>query len=93
MSDLEIAFQIVLAVFWLSMIARLALSFRRAVGERRQQLKWFVSGAAVTMVATAFVIFFGSSSSPAAQTVAIVGGAAATPYRSAWLCDPAVPVI
>lgn len=78
MSDLEIAFQIVLAVFWLSMIARLALSFRRAVGERRQQLKWFVSGAAVTMVATAFVIFFGSSSSPAAQTVAIVGGAAAT---------------
>jgi hypothetical protein len=74
MSDLEI----VLAVYWLSMIERLAVSFRRAVGERRQQLKWLVSGAAVTMVATAFVIFFASSSSPAAQTVASVGGAAAT---------------
>jgi len=78
MSDLEIVLQIVLAVFWLSMIGRLALSLRRAVGERRQQLKWLVSGAAVTMVATAVVIFFGSSSSPASQTVASVGSAAAT---------------
>ncbi len=78
MSNLEIVLQIVLVVFWLSMIGRLALSFRRAAGERRQQLKWLLSGAAVTMVATAFVIFFGSSSSPAAQTVASLGGAAAT---------------
>ncbi len=78
MSDVEIVLQIVLAVFWLSMIGRLAVSFRHAVGARREQLKWLLLGAAVTMVATAFVIFFASSSSPAAQTVASVGGAAAT---------------
>jgi len=78
MSHVEIVLQIVLAVFWLSMIGRLAVSFRRAVGVRREQLKWILSGAAVTMVATAFVIFFGSSSSAAAQTVASVGGAVAT---------------
>lgn len=78
MSDLEIVFQILLAVFWLSMIGRLAVTFRRAVGERRQQLKWLVSGAAITMVATAFVIFYSSSSSPAAQTVGSVGGVAIT---------------
>ncbi len=78
MSDVEIVLQIVLAVFWLSMIGRLTMSFRRAVGDRRQQLKWLLLGAAVTMVATAFVIFFGSSSAPAAQTAGSVGGAAAT---------------
>ncbi len=78
MSDVEIVLQIVLAVFWLSMVGRLGISFRRAAGDRREQLKWLLLGAAVTMVATAFVIFFGSSSSPASQTVASVGGAAAT---------------
>ncbi len=78
MSHVEIVLQIVLAVFWLSMIGRLGISFRRAVGDRRQQLKWLLLGAAVTMVATAFVIFFASSSSPASQTVGSVGGAAAT---------------
>jgi hypothetical protein len=43
---------LMLAVLVLSVafIARQALSWRRASGERRQQLKWLASGAAVTLV-------------------------------------------
>jgi uncharacterized membrane protein YtjA (UPF0391 family) len=41
----------VLAVFWLVFVASQVLSWRRASGERRQQLKWLMSGAAVCMAA------------------------------------------
>ncbi len=41
------AFLIAVAVFWLAAIGRQALSWRRSTGERRQQLKWLASGAAV----------------------------------------------
>ena len=34
-------------VFWLAIVGRQALSWRRAGGERRQQLKWLMSGAAI----------------------------------------------
>ena len=37
----------VLVVFWLAIVGRQALSWRRADGERRQQLKWLMSGAAI----------------------------------------------
>ena len=33
--------------FWLAAVGRQALSWRRSAGERRQQLKWLASGAAV----------------------------------------------
>jgi hypothetical protein len=46
---LSVAFAI-LAVFWLVFVGRLVLSFRRSAGERRQQLKWLLSGSAVTVV-------------------------------------------
>jgi hypothetical protein len=36
----------VLAAFWLSFVAAQVLSWRRSSGERRQQLKWLMSGAA-----------------------------------------------
>jgi hypothetical protein len=39
----------VLVVFWLSFIARLLLSWRRASIERRQQLKWLLTGCAITL--------------------------------------------
>jgi len=39
-----------IVVIWLSFVAHQALSWRRATGERRQQLKWLASGAAVTLV-------------------------------------------
>jgi len=62
----------VLAVFWLVFVVRQVLSWRRADGERRQQLKWLMSGAAVCIAATT-VIAVGStldtSPSPALQAV------------------------
>jgi hypothetical protein len=44
---LQAAFFITVGAFWLAAIARQALSWRRSTGERRQQLKWLGSGAAV----------------------------------------------
>jgi MFS family permease len=38
---------------WLSFVAHQVLSWRRATGERRQQLKWLAAGAAVTLAALA----------------------------------------
>jgi hypothetical protein len=76
-----------LPVFWASFVARQVFSWRRATGERRQQLKWLMSGAAVTVVGLAGIFGFGSSPSlliveivsffasfalPAAITVAIL---------------------
>jgi hypothetical protein len=40
----------VLLVLSLSFVGRQALSWRRSSGERRQQLKWLASGAAITVV-------------------------------------------
>ncbi len=40
----------VLVVFWLAFVGRQALSWRSAGGERRQQLKWLMSGAAICLV-------------------------------------------
>jgi hypothetical protein len=48
-------------LFILAFIGRQILSWRRSSGERRQQLKWLASGAAV-MVAGAFVAFPASAS-------------------------------
>ena len=50
---------VLLVVFWLAFLGRQAASYRRSSGERRQQMKWLVSGAAIFM---------------AALTVGIVGG-------------------
>ena len=41
------AFFIMVGAFWLAAVGRQALSWRRSAGERRQQLKWLASGAAV----------------------------------------------
>jgi hypothetical protein len=62
----------VLAVFWLVFVASQVLSWRRASGERRQQLKWLMSGAAVCMAAVAVTAIVGTldrSASPAVQVV------------------------
>ena len=72
----------VLAVFWLVIVASQVLAWRRASGERRQQLKWLMSGAAVCMAAVAVTAIVGTldkSSSPAlaaAVDVVFVGVAA-----------------
>jgi hypothetical protein len=61
-----------MAVFWLVFVARQVASWRRADGERRQQLKWLMSGAAVCMAATTFVAVgstLDTSASPAVQAI------------------------
>src|SRR5579859_1963644 len=47
----------------LAFIVRQALSWRRATGERRQQLKWLASGAAVSIICLFLAASFSSSSS------------------------------
>ena len=47
----------VIAVIWLSFVVHQVLSWRRAAGERRQQLKWLASAAAVTLVTIAVSVF------------------------------------
>ncbi len=67
-----VAVAVALPVFWVSFVARQVLSWRRATGERRQQLKWLMSGAAVTVVGLAGIFGFGFSSSPIWLTLQIV---------------------
>jgi hypothetical protein len=46
-----------LPLFWLAFAARQILSWRRASGERRQQLKWLMGGAVIALVGLALIIF------------------------------------
>jgi hypothetical protein len=46
-TPVQAAFLLTVGAFWLAASARQALSWRRSDGERRQQLKWLASGAAV----------------------------------------------
>jgi len=62
LTALAVALVVALPVFWVLFVVRQALSWRRATGDRRQQLKWLMSGAAVTVVGLAGI--FGFSSSP-----------------------------
>jgi hypothetical protein len=62
----------VLAVFWLAFVASQVLSWRRASGERRQQLKWLMSGAAVCMAAVAVTAVVGTLDTSASPTVQAV---------------------
>jgi hypothetical protein len=48
----------------LSWVARLAISYRRSAGERRQQIKWLASGAAVLVLS---LVAFGISSGQVGQ--------------------------
>jgi hypothetical protein len=43
----QAVFLITVGAFWLAVLVRQALSWRRSADERRQQLKWLASGAAV----------------------------------------------
>jgi hypothetical protein len=63
----------VMAVFWLVFVARQVLSWRRADGERRQQLKWLMSGAAVCMAATAVIAVGGTLDTSASLNFVSIG--------------------
>ena len=53
---------IVLFVLSIAFIGRQVLSWRRSSGERRQQLKWLASGAAVSIVSLVLAAVFATSS-------------------------------
>jgi hypothetical protein len=63
---------IVLAVSWLGSLAAQALSYRRSSGERRQQLKWLLTGSAIT--GACLVISFSQSgdTSPIAHVIGAI---------------------
>jgi len=68
---------LVLAVFWLCFIGRQVMSWRRSFGERRQQLKWLMSGAVVSLVCAALpsvvpFAWFGFAALPVSMGVAIL---------------------
>ncbi len=74
-------FFVVILACWACFVGRQVLSYRRAAGERRQQLKWLMSGAAVCVVAALAIVVAGGSDSPGAQAAQAAGslGIAALP--------------
>ena len=54
---------IAVPVFWISFVARQVLSWRRATGERRAQLKWLMAGSAATVIGLAGAVLLQSSNS------------------------------
>ena len=72
LTAVTVAVAITLPVFWLSFVARQVFSWRGASGERRQQLKWLMSGSVVTVLSLAGIFGFGSSSNPVLVTLQIV---------------------
>ena len=48
------------AVAWLAWLAAQAISYRRSPGERRQQLKWLLSGATVFIVGSVLTVWLNS---------------------------------
>jgi hypothetical protein len=69
----------------LAFVSRQALSWRRATGERRQQLKWLASGATVSTVCLALAATFGGSGNSPRSLLGVIGGIA-------WLGVAALPV-
>jgi hypothetical protein len=71
------AIAVIMTGLSLAFIARQALSWRHAAGERRQQLKWLASGATITVVcvivASSFgILWFGVAALPISMGVAIL---------------------
>jgi hypothetical protein len=56
-------------VCWLIIVGRQVARYRHSTGNRRQQLKWLIGGAACCVVATAVTVFAGNYSSTAAAAV------------------------
>jgi hypothetical protein len=49
-------------VFWVLFVARQVLSWRRATGERRAQLKWLMAGSVATVIGLTWGFLLGNSS-------------------------------
>ena len=64
---------LVLAVCWLGSLGAQALSYRRASGDRRQQLKWMLAGSASSGLCLVISLSFsGGSTSGIARAVSVV---------------------
>jgi hypothetical protein len=59
----------IVPVFWGLFVARQVLSWRRASGERRAQLKWLMAGSALTVAGLAGGFVFGTASPSLLATV------------------------
>jgi hypothetical protein len=64
---------LVVVALWLTWIVRLLASYRRARGDRRQQLKWLMVGATLTVVASVLLVSgpWNSASAPAPVLVLV----------------------
>jgi len=78
-------FSVIILACWACFVAQQVLSYRRAGGERRQQLKWLMTAAAICIVAVVATVLSGGSNSPGAQAVQAAGhlGIAALPVSIA----------
>jgi len=76
---------IVLLALSVAFIGRQVLSWRRSSGERRQQLKWLASGAAVSIVGLVFAVIFATSSGSITTVAQWIG-------TIAWFGLAALPV-
>jgi hypothetical protein len=63
---------LVLAVSWLGSLAAQVLSYRRSSGERRQQLKWLLTGSAITGACLAVSFSQSNSTSAIAQSISVI---------------------
>jgi hypothetical protein len=77
----EGVFFIVVFASGLGSLAKQVVSYHRATGERRQQLKWLLAGGAVFTVGGFFTVVWSSASSPIEHTIGQLGtvGLAALP--------------
>jgi hypothetical protein len=73
---------ILVAAFWLCFVVRQVASWRRSSGERRQQLKWLMSGAAVLLAGAVLAAVTSSSSSGLGPVLSGIG----------WFSLAALPV-
>jgi len=63
---------LLLALIWLAWVVRQVISYRRSSGERRQQLKWLMSGGAACVVAVVACSLIGTPTTPAAKVISAV---------------------
>jgi hypothetical protein len=64
---------LVIAALWVCFVVRQVLSYRRAAGERRQQLKWLMAGSAICVLGIVITIEAGNYSTILAQVVQVLG--------------------
>ena len=64
---------ICLPLLWLSFVGRQVVSWRRSTGERRQQLKWLMSGGALSIVGLVGLFLSGQYSGRIATSLNLLG--------------------